>query len=299
MNRPIIPLKRGKYSKKHNAPPSLELTTMIGCPLMCSFCPQKTLKKNYKKQDKKYLAISDLSIILDKLPINTRIDFSGMSEPWANPDCTEMVSMVLSQGFHIAIYSTLYGMKIKDAERLVELANEYPDKIDNFVIHLPDANGNMKGWKYSEEWVECFKLISSSVDNIQSMTMDKKSAVHPAIKDLVETITTKFVAISRAGSLDVAQIDNQPIPITPRNNFSLTCASTPFYDKNVLLPNGDVVLCCMDYSLSNIVGNLLDQNYLEMFQNLEFLNLVKINESNEFNKCSICKSCENVRGISL
>jgi len=107
------------------------------------------------------------------------------------------------------------------------------------------------------------------------------------------------VVISRAGSLDVTQIDNQPITIAPRNNFSLTCASTPFYDKNVLLPNGDVVLCCMDYSLSNIVGNLLEQNYLEMFQNLEFLNLVKINESNEFNKCSICKSCENVRGISL
>jgi hypothetical protein len=42
-----------------------------------------------------------------------------------------------------------------------------------------------------------------------------------------------------------------------------------------------------------------EQNYLEMFQNPEFLNLVKINENNEFNKCSICKSCENVRGISL
>ena len=54
MNRPIIPFYRNKYSRKHTSPPILEITTMIGCPLMCSFCPQKTLKKNYKKQDKKY-----------------------------------------------------------------------------------------------------------------------------------------------------------------------------------------------------------------------------------------------------
>jgi adenine C2-methylase RlmN of 23S rRNA A2503 and tRNA A37 len=50
---------RIKYGIEHKSPPSLELTTMVGCPLICSFCPQKTLKSNYGKQEK-YLKISDL-----------------------------------------------------------------------------------------------------------------------------------------------------------------------------------------------------------------------------------------------
>jgi len=85
---------RNKYGIEHNSPPSLELTTMVGCPLMCSFCPQKTLKSNYGKQEK-YLKISDLKKILKKIPSNTEIHFSGMSEPWANPDCTKMLKIVL------------------------------------------------------------------------------------------------------------------------------------------------------------------------------------------------------------
>jgi radical SAM protein with 4Fe4S-binding SPASM domain len=84
---------------------------------------------------------------------------------------------------------------------------------------------------------------------------------------------------------------------TPRHDFALTCKSTPFFDRNVLLPNGDVVLCCMDYDLKHIIGNLLEQTYEEMMQGEKLAEIIKWNEEPNFNKCSICKSCDNVREI--
>ena len=40
-------------------------------------------------------------------------------------------------------------------------------------------------------------------------------------------------------------------------------------NHSVLLPNGDVVLCCMDYSIKHKVGNLLEQEYCEIFSSKE------------------------------
>ena len=82
--------------------PRLEITTMVGCPLQCTFCPQTNLKGAYSthKADK-YLTGENFKRIVDKLPSHVRIDFSGMSEPWANPNCTYRNSAPLAAGFFV------------------------------------------------------------------------------------------------------------------------------------------------------------------------------------------------------
>jgi hypothetical protein len=131
---------------------------------------------------------------------------------------------------------------------------------------------------------------------VGAMTMDKGGVVHEFLSPYVGQLAG-WVGHTRADSLNVEQIKGQIINITPHNVFSLTCKSTPFYDRNVLLPNGDVVLCCMDYDLKHIIGNLLTQTYEEVMQGKPLLDLIAINETPEYSKCSICKACENVRQI--
>ena len=36
-----------KYGIVHTEGPVMELTLMVGCPLMCSFCPQDNLRNEY------------------------------------------------------------------------------------------------------------------------------------------------------------------------------------------------------------------------------------------------------------
>jgi hypothetical protein len=281
-----------KYGIKHFEGPVMELTTMIGCPLMCTFCPQENLRDSYGNSEK-YLQPKDLVTVLSKLPKNTRIDFSGMSEPWANPHCTEMLETVLYMGFDVAIYTTLYGMT--DPERVRKVLEDHPNQVKVMMFHFPDANGNMKGWKNSEEWQKAAAIVTyTNVPcGVGAMTMDKSGFVHPELQEFIGRLPS-WQGHTRADSLNTEQVAGQPISITPMNTFPLTCRSTPFYDRNVLLPNGDVVLCCMDYNLKHIIGNLLTQTYEEIFEGKPLLDLIEINEEPKFSKCSICKSCENV-----
>jgi len=286
---------REKYGIHHELTPAMEITTMIGCPLMCTFCPQDNLRESYGKSAK-YMQPMDLMTVLSKIPKNTRIDFSGMSEPWANPECTTMLEMALQMGFRVAIYTTIYGME--DPERVKKALESHSDQVEIVMLHLPDANGNMKGWKNSEQWLHSFKIMSQLKVpcGVGAMTMDGSGLVAPELQKLVGNLGG-WQGHTRADSLNVEQVAGQSISVTPRNEFALTCASTPFYDRNVLLPNGDLVLCCMDYDLKHIIGNLLDQTYEEIFQSKPLLDLIALNESPNFDKCSICKSCENVRKI--
>ena len=286
---------REKYGIVHHDGPVMELTTMIGCPVMCTFCPQDNLRDNYGK-DTKYMQPVDLLKVLTKLPKNTRIDFSGMSEPWANPEATSMLEMVLYLRFKVAIYTTLYGMT--DPERVKKALETHPEQVEVVMLHLPDANGNMKGWKNSPEWMESLRVMSqlSLPCGIGAMTMDGSGLVAPELQGIVGRLPG-WKGHTRADSLPVEQVAGQALSMTPRNEFALTCRSTPFYDRNVLLPNGDVVLCCMDYNLKHVIGNLLDQTYEEMMQGDKLAQIIKMNEAAGFDKCSICKSCENVRQI--
>ena len=286
-----------KYGIKHFEGPVMELTTMIGCPLMCTFCPQDNLRTQYGTATK-YMSQTDLTAMLVKLPKDTRIDFSGMSEPWANPECTSMLEEVLYMGYTVAIYTTLYGMT--DPERVKKVLEDHPNQVEVVMLHLPDANGNMKGWKNSEEWMKALQVMSTLniPCGVGAMTMDRSGVVHPDLQPIVGRLSG-WVGHTRADSLDVEQIKGQVISITPHNDFSLTCRSTPFYDRNVLLPDGSVVLCCMDYDLKHIIGNLLTQTYEEIMQGKPLQDLIALNEAPEFSKCSICKSCENVRKVNV
>ena len=286
---------REKYGIQHSDGAVMEITTMIGCPLMCTFCPQDNLRDNYGK-DTKYMQPMDLMTVLAKLPKDTRIDFSGMSEPWANPACTMMLEMVLYMGFDVAIYTTLYGMK--DPEKVKKALESHPNQVKVFMLHLPDNNGNMKGWKPTQEWMNAFEMVTSLQlpCGVGAMTMDRNGIVHDFLRPYVGQLAG-WVGHSRADSLNTEQIKGQVIQVTPHNDFSLTCKSTPFYDRNVLLPNGDVVLCCMDYNLVHVLGNLLTQTYDEIMHGEKLTELIKLNEAEGFSKCSICKSCDNVREL--
>jgi Iron-sulfur cluster-binding domain len=285
---------RERYGIKHFDGPTMELTTMVGCPLMCSFCPQENLRTQYGTSTK-YMSQLDLTKMLVKLPKDTRIDFSGMAEPWANPECTSMLEEVLYMGFDVAIYTTLYGMK--EPARVKKVLEDHKNQVKVFMLHLPDANKNMTGWKLTQEWMNALEVMMTLELPIGAMTMDKTGFVAPELQHIIGRLPS-WQGHTRADSLNLEQIGGQTnISITPHNSFSLTCASTPFYDRNVLLPNGDVVLCCMDYNLKHIIGNLLTQSYEEIFKGKPLLDLIEINESPEYSKCSICKSCENIREL--
>lgn len=267
--------------------PALEITTMVGCPLRCTYCPQDQLKANYGKAAK-YLSLVDFKHILAKLPPYVRIDFSGMAEPWANPDATEMLELALDGGFNVAIYTTLYGMN--DHERVIDLLTSHRDQVEALVLHLPDRNGNMRGFKPSSEYNEriaAFLALKDVLRFVDVMTMDIDGRVH---ESLGVASLPPWIGNARAGTLDEGGLHGQPVEEIPEHSTPLGCSFTPFYDHNVILPNGDVVLCCMDYSLKNKIGNLLTDDYWSLFAS-PGMNALRVANMHYGRSESICRKC--------
>jgi sulfatase maturation enzyme AslB (radical SAM superfamily) len=276
----------------------MEVTTMIGCPLMCNYCPQDNLRDAYGKDDPKYMSLETFKTAVDKLPWDTRIDFSGMAEAWVNPECTKMLEYALERGHDVAVYTTLYNWDKNTVDEVSDLLIQYKDQIEVFSIHFPDEYGNMRGWKYSEEWEYAFRAMSNIVQylgiKLEAMTMSNHGKIHPELQHLGIQLYNWF-GHDRAGSLNKEQVKEQPVNFITRHERPVSCSKTANYDQHVLLPNGDVVLCCMDYDLKHVIGNLVRDSYNDLFTGPQMVNLIRENIKSCYSAASLCKSCTDAK----
>lgn len=85
----------------------------------------------------KTLRLNDFKIALSKVPKRVSIHFSGFTEPFLNPQCIDMIEYAHREGYKVALFSTLVGLKSKDVARLRRCKPE-------LTLHLPDNLGNAK-----------------------------------------------------------------------------------------------------------------------------------------------------------
>lgn len=265
--------------------PTLEITTVIpekGCTVDCVFCPQRLLETKYTGT--RILTLDNFKTIVDKVPTDVRITFAGFTEPWLNKHASDMVLYAHKQNHPVSVFTTGVGMSIEDCEKIVDIPFA-GNPNGGFVLHLPDSELLAKhpitpSFIKTMEW---FKENHHRIKNFTTMCMGQ---VHPDIKHLFDWAPT-FTMYSRANNLMQESL-LKPELISLKDRWQSvyhadgkrTCGCVEHLYHNVLLPNGDVSLCCMDYSLDNILGNLFDQDYESVLP--------------EDQQCfKICNFCEN------
>lgn len=215
----------------------LEITTMHQCVIDCIFCPQVVYQKAY--HHKEDLSLENFKFALANTPKDVVIEFAGFSEPFLNPECKRMIQYADSEDYNIILDTTLTGLSEADIKEL--------SAIDflAFSLHLPDNVGNAKipvdTQKYRAALAACLSLMRI---------------------DCFSVMNANFVSHGRAGNCKDA----------PKlyKHGKLVCRLDKFkYSQPVMLPNGDLVSCCMDYGLTNKLGNLFDSSYDELTANLK------------------------------
>ena len=249
--------------------PTLEFTTTIspkGCVVNCAFCPQRTLEKIYHamKGQPKVLTLDNFKIISDKVPKEVRLTFSGFTEPWLNKNCTDMVEYAHFRGHQVSAFSTGIGMKLEDVERLAKIPwTTGPN--GGFCLHLPDAE-RIAEHPISDRLRNVYKRFKELENEIQGFYVMSMGTVHEIASDLWDNPPVPNFW-DRAGNL-IGEASMKPalekimgqVKSTPKKGPS-TCACIEHLYHNVVLPNGDVSICCMDYSLEKILGNILEDTY--------------------------------------
>ena len=108
--------------------------------------------------------------------------------------------------------------------------------------------------------------------------------MHPKVQEVLgfEVEDLSRILRSRAGNLEGwKKIDLSGKLVCP--------IAGKLLKNNLLLPNGDVLLCSMDYGLEYKIGNLLESSYESLFQSETFKKIQKsLNSKSEEVLCRHC-----------
>lgn len=270
---------------KFSIAPTMEITTCVpkkGCVVDCVFCPQRLLEKKYIGD--RYLTLDNFKFLIDKIPQEIRITFAGFVEPWLNKSCSDMLLYAHEKGHPISVFTTGIGMNIDDINKIKHISYA-GNPNGGFVLHLPD-NERLAKHPISAKYIkvlERFRDVQEQIHNFYTMSM---GTVHNDIKHIFSDAAIPSMW-SRAGNL-LGEAILKPDLLNFKDRFrsvyhgdkDMTCNCAERLYHNVLMPNGDVSLCCMDYNLDNILGNLYNQSYNDLLPK-------------PFSCFKICRNCEN------
>lgn len=199
----------------------LEITSMVGCQNLCSYCPQSTFIKAYLGKQPLKMDLKTFNKILDNVNKEvTQIHFSGFSEIFLHPYGHEFIYLACARGFKTVLFTTLSGFDVKKAEFL-----------NNPEIIL--------------DWVRLHRYDGKSYDALSFNTkrdLFTNNVRCNRFEDMGINLT------SRAGNL--WEVDKY-----------LGAVDCQRIDCNVVLPDGTLVLCCSDWGMTQVLGNLINTHY--------------------------------------
>lgn len=275
-----------KKKWENSVMPTMEFTTSIdvknGCVVDCVFCPQRTLQKVYKGE--RFMTLDNFKIAVDKMPKDIRVTFAGFTEPWLNPKTTEMLLYAHENGHPVSVFTTGIGMSLDDIERIKDVPFA-GNPNGGFVLHLPDQERKAKH-PITDRYIKVIERFGEVHSQIQNFTLMCMGTVHESVRHVFPEAPT-YQMWSRAGNL-LGESIMKPELLNRKDEYKsvyhgekpMTCGCLEKLYHNIMLPNGDVSLCCMDYGLEHILGNLVEQEYDEVIP--------------ENNTCfNLCRFCEN------
>jgi hypothetical protein len=176
------------------------------------------------------MTLDQFKNFMKTVPANLPIFFSGLCEPFLNPQTTDMIVWAHEQGHTISIFSTLTGLTPSNAAHIISIP------IDKFVLHLPDAYGNAN-IPDTDDYRETLSIILRNIKHREDMNMGW-NFISNKCEDMARGKATRKTRRRLCNFLE-----------------------SPAYQ---LLPNGNVYFCCMVRGLTEKVGSLYENTYTEL-----------------------------------
>lgn len=279
----------------------VEITPTMGCSNNCKYCPQSKLLSTYFKKDKNRkssMTLSDFKKALYNIPKDVSIDFAGMAEPFLNPDAFAMVEYAVEKGYDVHIFTTLRGLSKEQIIKLSEMS------IGSFVVHLADED-NLMHLEVDDDYIEKVKLCNDL--NINNITFVIIGNVNKRIKEVIEREIEEVKIITRGNNLDFSKLPDHIKDLNHKNTNvkgkKIICGRRLYNTKTerpatkveitVMLPDGSLLLCCMDYGMNHVIGNLYEKHYEDIMNDLPMQNIEDsmLCKNNNF---LLCRECESV-----
>ena len=265
---------------------SLDITTNIGCPVGCRYCPQKLVVKRYlaSHNSPRFMTKIIFSKCISNVPKEIPLSFSGFSEPFINKDCIDFIELAASEERPLTVFTTLFGTshEVLDRLRLIHF--------EDFCVHLPDNESTMS-LEPDDDYLNILNdLIKKPPDNCRFVTIG--GHLHPRVKQPIKKAGFRVniqIVNDRAGNI------NESSSLVNRCYWKGPIRCVSGMSRFVLLPNGETFLCCMDFGLDHCMGNLLNVRYEDLCQSPSFNDIVSAMKRP--GPDIICRRCNYARPI--
>jgi len=243
----------------------LNITATSSCKASCVYCPQDRFTSAMKGQPR-HLSRLEFVELLPALA-GTHFDvvsFGGFTEPFENPEIVELITMASEQPFvdQIHVYTNGEGLTPSIAEELRGVRLGCVD----ISCHGLDADT----YRRTRPFLDVARIRENVLSLLQNRANIDRLTISvtgpfgsPASLAELETLCSQYGARferrdlhSRAGLLHIGRAAK----VVKSGPFR--CAKFDF-GKPVLLPGGDLVLCCQDFALEHVIGNLHRQTFEE------------------------------------
>jgi hypothetical protein len=200
----------------------LEFSVAMNCVNRCPYCPQELILSKYK--GKMVMTLEDFKKILEHVPKEVRLRYAGFSEPFQNPEFSDMLVYADKLGYKQVVYTTMVEFKDSDYEKIKDIDFEF--------FHVHDVSEHNNRQEDKKKWLE---------------------------KGFIDE-WVKAKPNNRANNMG----EEKGFTPNPYRENVVGCSHTVGYHLNTVMPNGDVVLCCADWGLTNILGNLYEVGYYDL-----------------------------------
>jgi hypothetical protein len=221
----------------------LELSVAIGCPVACPYCPVGKVVRAYGGPN--MMSMDVFAAALANIPDDAQLSFAGFAEPFLNRDLSELMHHAYAAAHPFQVLTTGRGMTDDDVVSLLAL-QPY-----NLCLHAPD-HGHAMTVTTDAAYVARVKRLAEGVGSFNVVC-------HGVLRDELKWLAPWMKQTSlqnRAGNVAGMKEHTATGPIQ--------CRPAPALDHPVMLPTGEVVLCCQDWSLRHPLGNLAKQTWDEL-----------------------------------
>lgn len=275
--------------------PTLEITPVLGCSVNCKYCPQEVIVRKYFEHDKdrkRIMTLEDFRVFLEHTPDDCDIMFAGMSEPYLNKDVVEMFKMACDAGRKVSVYTTLVGASEQAVDETLKLPIHY------VTLHVADKYGYAHVPLTEEYYRNVEKFVSAKKKNGKPF-VDFVNAQAEPDERVAEICKGKYEVMTsvqdRAGNLEDEHLQKRECDLG-KNEKIMCCFCGPKLTNNVVLPDGTLLLCNMDYGMQHVLGNLLENDYETIRSGGELYRVFDGMNGNE-NIDVLCRKCLLARRV--
>jgi radical SAM protein with 4Fe4S-binding SPASM domain len=264
-------------------PRTVRVETTNHCQAACTFCPRDSIgrKKTFMSQE------LFESIVEQCVEGGCRLmHLHGFGEPLLDKQLPERIRFCKQAGIRkVKIFTNGDLLKGALAERLIESG------VDEIKISIDGAdskefNSLRVGLDYKKvlENVKAFRALRDSYGR-------QKPRIVAATCQTSNREHTEQMLADVVDHIDFAKVHNWGGALGMLTGQRIRKPCDRLWRTLTVLVNGDVSLCCLDYSGKELLGNATVQTIREIWSNHRYRELRRLHRNSQQDQISICNNC--------